>query len=251
MNLLIDVGNSRLKWRLEGGNDFNVATSIEQLDAQWQAIDATQSPSRIIACNVRGEAIAKALEQLASIYWKLDIEWQFASAEACGVVNAYASPTDLGADRWVALIAARALYPASACVVVDAGTAITVDLLSMTGEHCGGVIMPGARLMLDALRTAEQLSPDARDLLAAARAPARNTQDAIAAGVFFSLTGGVRAAIEQQAARISVKIGDIPIIITGGDADMLQLKPLQTDYKPPLVLDGLQVLATQRMERIQ
>lgn len=243
MNLYLDVGNSRLKWLLDGQQRMHVATSLEMLAEQWQKIGKAQKPKRIIACTVRGPVVAKQLTALARSVFKIEIEWQISSAEACGVVNAYAFPSQLGVDRWAALIGGRVLFPSSACIIVDAGTAITVDLLNKSGKHLGGVIMPGARLMLKALSAAAQLSPDSERIAEKVQALASSTEEAMKSGVYFSVTGGVKAVIEQQAKLINVKIEDIPIILTGGDIKMLQLTPLQIHTQPRLVLDGLRVMA--------
>ena len=88
--------------------------------------------------------------------WRVTPIWLTASAAACGVVNGYATPEQLGADRWAALVAARLrahttdLFPAPV-VVVNAGTAVTIDTLDADGRFRGGVILPGLRLMLRAL----------------------------------------------------------------------------------------------------
>lgn len=243
MSLYLDIGNSRLKWKSQGGDVIHLALSLEALARQWQAVSEGGNPKRIIACSVRGEEFAKNVEHIAYSCFALDIEWQHSSAKACGVVNAYASPGDLGTDRWAALIAGHALYPQSASIIVDAGTAITVDLLDKSGSHQGGVIIPGIRLMLEALNSAEQLSPDLNGQGSPAQALARSTRGAILSGVYYAVSGGVNAVIEQQARLINVKIDEIPIILTGGDANMLQLTPLQLVFKPGLVLDGLAVLA--------
>ncbi len=243
MNLYLDAGNSRLKWLLDGDKKAQVATSIETLVDQWKAIKPAQKPARVIGSSVLGEAIETKLASAVNALFKTDIEWQVSSAKACGVVNAYAQPDHLGVDRWAALIAGRALFPDSACIVVDAGTATTVDLLDKSGQHLGGVIMPGIELMLKALGTTAQLSPDFSDRLGQVKALAQSTQDAIASGVYFSMLGGVRAVIEQQVAQINAKINAVPIIITGGSADMLQLTPMQVHHQPNLVLDGLRLMA--------
>lgn len=243
MSLYLDIGNSRLKWKSQGDDVIHLAQSLEALEQQWSAASEGYNPGKIIACNVRGEEFANKVAHIAHSCFALGIEWQHSSAKACGVKNAYTSPGDLGTDRWVALIAGRALYPESACIIVDAGTAITIDLLDEAGNHQGGVIMPGIRLMLESLNTAEQLSPDLNVRDRPAQALARSTRDAILSGVHYAVSGGVKAVIEQQAHLINVKIDEIPIIMTGGDADMLPLAPLQIVFKPGLVLEGLAVLA--------
>ena len=243
MNLYLDAGNSRFKWLLDGEEKASIATSIELLADQWRAIPSARKPSRIVASSVRTKAVENKLASIAYTFFAIDIEWQVSTAKAYGVVNAYMQPAQLGVDRWVALIAGRALFPKSACVVVDAGTATTVDLVDKFGQHLGGVIMPGIDLMLESLGTTAQLTPDFTAMREKAQALAQSTRDAIAAGVYFSMLGGIRAVIEQQVAQINVKINEVPIIITGGSADMLQLTPMQVHHQPNLVLDGLRVMA--------
>ena len=109
----------------------------------------------MVGVNVAGEAARVRVEaQLAR--WRVTPEWLTASAAACGVTNRYARPAQLGADRWASLVAAwrrstaTDLFP-PACVVVNAGTAVTIDALDADGVFRGGLILPGMRLMLQAL----------------------------------------------------------------------------------------------------
>jgi type III pantothenate kinase len=245
MNLYVDVGNSRIKWKHDGMAEAMVADSLQQLNRQWDALKAVKLRAAGGSC-VRGRLLADKINALSQACFDIPVAWQSSVTEACGVTNAYAQPQNLGVDRWAALIAARVRYPNQACIVVDAGTAITVDLLDATGLHLGGVILPGAASMLDTLNRAEQLFPDAsRDLHEFAKSVppfASSTQDAVLAGIVFAVQGGVKAVIEQQAAQINVKIATLPIILTGGDSTMLNLDSLQTQQVPDLVLEGLRVL---------
>lgn len=245
MKLYVDAGNTRIKWIHDGMPKARVADSPQRLGAQWEALDSVRI-SQVTGSCVRGDELAAGLDQLAQACFGKKIGWMCSVSRARGVTNAYAKPENLGIDRWAALIAARALYPGEACIVVDAGTAITVDMLDATGLHRGGVILPGARSMLDTLGRAEQLFPDAsRDLhqlAGSAQALADNTQEAVLAGIIFAVQGGVSAVIAQQARQINVKIGTIPIILTGGDSPMLKLDGLSAFSVPDLVLHGLRLL---------
>src|SRR6516162_10723505 len=118
----------------------------------WQNLPR---PARAVGVNVAGEAARVRVEgQLTR--WRVTPEWLVASDYACGVTNRYARPAQLGADRWASLVAARRrstatdLFP-PACVVVNAGTAVTIDALDVDGVFHGGLILPGMRLMLQAL----------------------------------------------------------------------------------------------------
>jgi type III pantothenate kinase len=244
VNLYVDVGNSRIKWLYH--ETSMVADSLALLGEQWSALQSVEIQKISGSC-VRGSLMADQIDQIARACFGKKVGWQSSAARACGVTNAYIEPEALGVDRWVALIAARARNPGQACIVVDAGTAITVDLLDASGLHRGGVILPGAKSMLDTLDRAEQLFPDAgrnlHELAKSAQALTRNTQDAVLAGIIFAVQGGVSAVIAQQARQINAKIEALPILLTGGDSSMLKLDDLQTLLVPDLVLEGLRVLA--------
>ncbi len=156
--LVIDVGNSRMKWGLRGPRDWlrlGVTPNGEIGALSLRAWQDLPRPARVLGVNVAGEAARVRVEaQLAR--WRVTPEWLTASAAACGVTNRYARPAQLGADRWASLVAAwrrstaTDLFP-PACVVVNAGTAVTIDALDANGVFHGGLILPGMRLMLEAL----------------------------------------------------------------------------------------------------
>src|SRR5258706_7597796 len=135
MILVLDCRNSRLKWGLAGphgwisqGNGANQEIGTLAL-RDWQNLPR---PARVIGVNVAGEATRVRVEAQL-VRWRTTPEWLIAGEAAGGVYNRYARPSQLGADRWAALIAARRrvadeLFPSS-CVMVNAGTAITVDAL--------------------------------------------------------------------------------------------------------------------------
>ena len=163
MILAIDAGNSRVKWgwyeveRLEadGKTGWSSVASVSLIEFAASSdhvnpFSAThENPARIIISNVAGEGAHQLLLNWTRIF---DAEplWLKGEPQACGVRNGYESPEQLGPDRWAALIAARALEPGRACLVVNAGTATTVDALSAQGEFLGGLILPGVDLMRSA-----------------------------------------------------------------------------------------------------
>jgi type III pantothenate kinase len=245
MNLYVDVGNSRIKWKHDGMSLARVANNFESLAAQWRELEDLNI-KLAAGCCVRGSSSTDKIDRLAQEIFANKIDWQKSVTQACGVTNAYTEPEQLGVDRWVALIAARARYPNQSCIVVDAGTAITVDLVDASGQHRGGVILPGAKSMFDTLDRAEQLFPgtdrNLHELAKSAHGLTRNTQDAMLAGIIFAMQGGVSSVIEQQIKQIKAKIETTPIILTGGDSTMLKLDSLHTILVPDLVLEGLQLL---------
>src|SRR5258706_2271910 len=151
MNLAIDAGNSRVKWGWHDGQGWtSIATvSLIEFAASSDHINpfsvTHEDPERIIISNVAGEGARELLVNWTSIFEAVPL-WLKAETERCGVRNRYERPDTLGPDRWAALIAARAAH-SGPCLVVNAGTATTVDMLSADGTFLGGSILPGVELM--------------------------------------------------------------------------------------------------------
>ena len=191
--------------------------------------------------NVAGEAARIRIEALLA-RWRVTAEWLTPTAAACGVVNHYEVPSQLGADRWAALIAARKravayeLFPPPA-VVVNAGTAVTVDALGADGVFRGGMILPGLRLMLRALaeNTAGlKVAPGLH------REFPTNTADALYSGA----VDAVRGAIESMRARLSSDAVKAKCYLAGGAAG--EIAPHLTapvEVVDNLVLEGVYALA--------
>ena len=242
--LVIDVGNSRMKWGLYGPHGWVVLgvtpnSEIGTLSLRdWHHL---RRPARIVGVNVAGEAARMRVEaQVAR--WRLAPEWLMATDVACGVTNRYARPAQLGADRWASLIAAwrrstaTDLFP-PACVVVNAGTAVTIDALDVNGVFHGGLILPGVQLMLRSL--AENTSGlkvppgEFRDF-------PDNTGDAIYSGAVQAICG----AIDEMRRQIDTNPANVRCYLAGGAAREIGLR-----LSPPvevvdnLVLEGVLALA--------
>jgi type III pantothenate kinase len=242
VNLLVDLGNSRLKWALhEAGRWHADAASLETagmaplLDRVWGGMSA---PRQVVVCSVSEPRRLQALEHWAQARWSLAPRVIRSRAEQLGVTNRYREPEQLGADRWAALIGARGLTSAAACVV-DCGTAVTVDALSARGEFLGGVIFPGLRLLRDGLArgTTGVKTADGSD----ADCLARSTADGVAAGTLFGLAGAVERLVHEHRRRL----GDtMQVLLTGGDAPRLAPR-LSVAFTPvpDLVLKGLARIA--------
>ena len=242
--LVIDVGNSRMKWGLRGPRDWlrlGVTPNGEIGALSLRAWQDLPRPARALGVNVAGEAARVRVEaQLAR--WRLIPEWLTASAAACGVTNRYARPAQLGADRWASLIAAwrrstaTDLFP-PACVVVNAGTAVTIDALDASGVFHGGLILPGMRLMLEALaeKTAGlKIAPGAFQPFP------DNTADALYSGAVEAICG----AIEVMRRRIDSDPAHVRCFLAGGAAPeiAMHLSP-PVEVVDSLVLEGVLALA--------
>lgn len=228
--LCIDAGNTRLKWGLRETGTWRAqgALALSQLPGLAIAVD------RIVACNVAGDAGRQVIESLAARL-EVTVEWANSRTAQCGVSNGYEHPDQLGADRWCALIGARALHRGD-CVVVMTGTATTIDLMNVAGRFEGGLILPGLDLMRDALAGGTAGLPAAAGSFA--EVP-RNTFDAIASGALQATAG----AIERMYRRIAM--GDEPLcLLSGGAADAVAPRlAIPCRRVNNLVLEGLAAIA--------
>lgn len=232
--LLLDAGNSRIKWVLIQSGVWlsRGAVPVSDESALRLALAPLPAPERILASNVAGESIAQIIRS-ACAAWSCEVEFVTAQAEQCGVRNSYDHPEKLGSDRWAALIAAWRRIRA-ACLVVSCGTATTVDSLSDSGEFLGGLIIPGLEMMHDSLAagTAQlsRASGNWQDF-------PRNTADAIFSG---SVKATVGAVLQQHAL---LGKADAPCLLGGGAAGLVRPHlslPLQNG--DDLVLQGLQLI---------
>jgi type III pantothenate kinase len=206
-------------------------------NAEWLALQkdfaSLPKPARIIASNVGGEAMAQCLRTVCA-KWDTQIEFLVAQNEQCGVSNAYEEPSRLGSDRWAALIAAWHVMRRS-CLVVNCGTATTIDALSDKGEFLGGLILPGITLMRQSLlRNTAKLADVSGNL----QDFPRNTADAIHGGVMRATLGAIQNQYElMNGAGASV------CILSGGAAGYIQgYLGMPVERIDNLVLQGLQII---------
>ena len=228
MLLCLDAGNTRLKYGLREGAEWRVQGALDYAEVATLPQRLPAPPARIVACNVAGDPARRHIETLAA-QLRVPLDWLTSSASACDVTNGYDTPQQLGADRWAALIGARALH-ADACVVVLAGTATTIDALDAQGRFRGGLILPGLALMRSALARNTADLPDARGLF---RQLATNTDDAIVSGALHATLGAIERLRASQEAGLAC-------LLSGGAAT--ELVPHMTHpYRviDNLVLEGL------------
>jgi type III pantothenate kinase len=249
MILVIDVGNTRLKWAWLTSTGLSDQQAVVHRDAKpgiWTAalFDTSQKPTRVLVSNVAGPTMAKTLMHLSKDSFSVKLEFVTAAQEYHGLTNGYLDPSLLGADRWLALIGAWTLARSALCVV-DVGTAVKVDSVDANGQHLGGLIAPGIHMMREALmsktsdiaRAAEHSTPSLAGILA------NNTVGAVSRGAVFALAGMADRAAEV----IEQNTGARPkLYITGGDAGIIT-PTMRThgEIVPDLVLQGLAVIAAQ------
>jgi type III pantothenate kinase len=243
MILAIDAGNSRVKWGWyepggKGAWSGIANVSLIEFAASSDHVNpfsAThENPARILISNVAGEGAHQLIVNWTSIF-DVEPEWVRGAREQCGVKSRYDKPEQLGPDRWASLIAARALEPGRDCLVVNAGTCTTVDLLTAGGEFAGGLILPGIDLMRFALHESTGSLP----LQAGAFAPTpRNTLDAIESGCRHAQAGAVERMHRVMGANAGGK-GVLVVSGGGGQALIERLDGLRCRYVENLVLEGL------------
>ena len=232
--LVVDAGNSRVKWALHDSGSF-VEESVcahEDLDRLDQAWAKVAHPDAVVVANVAGKAIGDRLAQRCERWGRTPV-WVKAQMRQCGVSNGYSEPGQLGPDRWAALIGANALSIGN-CIVVCMGTATTIDALTDQGDFLGGMILPGIELMHVLLKenTAKLGSERGKPV----QFP-RSTPDAITSGANWATCGAINFLHAQM-----LKAGhhDISVVATGGAAPAfvnLYERPVQ--LRERLVLEGL------------
>jgi type III pantothenate kinase len=246
MALLIDIGNTRIKWaRFEDGvlqpqsaaphADWNVQTFVETVLQRGGRSD------RVLVSNVAGPRMAEVVRAGVIQAWQIAAQFITSTAAAGGIHNAYPQPAKLGVDRWLAMIGAHALVRGAVCVV-SVGTAMTIDGIAADGRHLGGLIVPGPDLMVGSLLdNTSDIAQRAQGGSTADDVFANNTLGAIWQGAQHSLGALVERAVDALQRQVGQSA---TVLLTGGGAAVIE-KSLRVAYRsvPDLVLRGLAVLA--------
>lgn len=242
MKLLIDVGNTRLKWALWNGVRLGSVATLTHKNAGsldfatlWKEVDAVES---IWIASVAAPTLNATLSSALHARFGSKPRFARSAAQACGVRNAYPQPERLGVDRFLSLIAVHMQAP-EPTVIAGCGTALTLDALAADGTHLGGLIAPGPQLMQFALHagTAQLRAPTNPRIVEFAD----TTDDAIESGTWLA---GV-ALVERFAARAAEHFHATPsLALAGGGAARLgQWLALPHRIDSALVLRGLAQLA--------
>ncbi|MGI5310795.1 type III pantothenate kinase [Rheinheimera sp. WS51] len=225
MFLLIDIGNTRTKAALYKNGALSLITDIDKLE-----IDKTVLKGVIIAS-------VGAEDQIDSLKLQLNlphVEWIRVKSQAqlFGVTNSYAIPEKLGVDRWLGLIAAKNRFANENLLIIDAGTAVTIDWLTAEGCHKGGWILPGLQLQQKAVLTnTARVKPD--NEYSANLQPGINTAEGLQSGCLAAVVGAIQLAWQTHPGQ--------KIILTGGDSVILSqfLQLLPVVIEPLLIFHGL------------
>lgn len=241
MKLFVDIGNSAVKWATAeelASGVVHQASSQDLPDSVATAWQQMAIPRRVHVSNVLKGARIAELTRWMSRHWKLAPVMAETRAEELGVVNGYKVPTQLGVDRWLGLLAARAATDAPV-IVVDCGSATTIDAMDASGHHLGGVILPGLRLI-------------ARSLLANTDIPAVEASETVDYFATDTATGIESGAMLATAASVEWMLGllreendtAVDCMLTGGNAELVS-RHLTSRHRlvPNLILQGLALQA--------
>lgn len=234
MILDIDAGNSFVKWRVVDDSEVIAAGSeaTEQVSKQGLDLTRIEGLNQARISSVANRALAERLREQVQQQFNVEMQIARVSSIVSGVSCGYTELETLGIDRWLAVVAAYQRY-LGPVLVVDAGSAITIDLIGPQGVHLGGYISPGLRLMREALwQGTAKVQVDRVESLNML-VPGTCTQDAVNRGCLLAVV----ATIEKLASQYPASI-----VITGGDATVVaEALSLTSDHVPDLVLDGLAV----------
>lgn len=225
MYLLLDIGNTRCKAALYENGSLRLVQDLATMDINPTDIEA------VIVASVAADEQLQVLKQKLKL---TDVRWIHVQSEAAafGIRNSYSEPKKLGVDRWLAMIAAKQQLPNHSIMVIDAGTAVTIDWVDPQGSHQGGWIIPGLAMQQRAVvsNTAKVLNANEfKPVLA----PANNTATALQSGCLAAVIGAIQLAWQNHPTQ--------QIILTGGDSLLLasHLDSLPIIIEPLLVFHGL------------
>ncbi len=244
MNLVIDIGNTRMKAGVFRNGELVYREAREKWETgDFLALATNHNARNVILSTVAGVVEAPLREALEGRFFFLELN----AATPLPIKNLYRTPETLGKDRLAAVVGAFALFPGQACLAVDAGTCITYDLLSADGAYLGGNISPGIKMRLKAMHVFTARLPLAEPGPMEDWA-GRSTEEALRNG------GQLGALLEAEGylRYCRSRFGSVRGIFTGGDADFFA-KNLKSKIfvNHNLVLIGLDQILNYNVKRLE
>jgi type III pantothenate kinase len=234
--LLIDAGNTRIKWAVYDRQAYIATGAVDTARAPALAESWPSGLASAIASNVAGAAVQGELERACSARG-ITLRTIASQAQQLGITNGYREPGQLGSDRWAALIAAHRVGPGHK-LVVNAGTALTIDALTADGRFLGGLIVPGPALMR---RSLDRGTAGLRLTEGAFAEFPVSTPDAITSGAIQACGGAVERMRDMMAGRDCTPS---QVVLSGGAAAELAGRlPIPATIRENLVVDGLLLIA--------
>ena len=251
MILTVDIGNSRIKWAswqagkivARGVTAYTADESEEALDKLFSVLE---KPAHIFAVCVAGNKCSQGLNEWSKRHWQLGVEFLKTEKRFNNIVNAYEDPRQHGADRWAVVVASQQYCPGSSVCVINAGTAITFDLIDEKGQHLGGYILPSYVTMHKALLLDTANVNSALNTQYYEHGVPDNTNDAVNQGLHKLLQAGIRDICQFAKQKLG---SPMQIIVSGGFAKTILSYPDMPAmiHQPDLVMQGLFEIMNQRM----
>ncbi len=238
--LQLDVGNSGTKWRLLERGQVTARGICRPDDAGSQALllDCAPAVEQVWIASVAGEAAEGALAGLLSERWGVTPWFARSTVTCAGVRNSYREPWRMGVDRWLAMLAAWQRVQGRVCVV-DAGSALTCDIVAADGRHEGGYIIPGPTLMERALLLDTDRVRFAEDA-GYALSPGTSTAEAVRHGIALAQAGALALAMDRAG------LAPAQMLFCGGwGQTLMALLARGGSYQPDLVFEGLELAAAE------
>lgn len=231
--VVIDVGNSAIKWALLDGAELDpyrfVPDSLDRRAVSDEIWRSAGSDVPVWVSSVAGDQTDGVLQAALTEAGFSQVQFCAAPAREDGLVNSYPEPERMGVDRWFAMLGAWCSAQGP-LLVVDAGSALTCDLVAGDGRHLGGYILPGLDMMESSLQAQTQrVRYD--DKTAPSLAPGNTTAACVVAGILCAAVGAI-AEVRRRHLEHS-------LILTGGDAATLMALGIAGEWRPNLVLEGL------------
>ena len=227
MYLLIDIGNTRIKWQHRDDKNIIASNSIsveEFMDLDFSSIESIE---KIIVSNVNHSVVLDKIREILAAFKCPIIEASTDSNEY--LVNDYEDTKTLGVDRWMAAMGAWKLYQRP-LLIINAGTAITIDLIDLDqkdkAHFRGGMILPGIAISLGILNNNTNLIDTE---IGKSKYPSLNTKDAVTTGIMTSIQGAVNLVCRNLPS-------SLPILLTGGDANLI-FEQAEKDWKSRIKLE--------------
>tara|TARA_B100001175_G_scaffold48254_1_gene37688 strand:+ start:1257 stop:1976 length:720 start_codon:yes stop_codon:yes gene_type:complete len=227
MYLLIDIGNTRIKWQHR--DDKNIIASNYILVEEFMDLDfsSIKSIEKIIMSNVSHSVVLDKMKEILAVFKCPIIEATSDSNDY--LINDYEDCKTLGVDRWMAALGAWKLYQRP-LLIINAGTAITIDLINLDqkdkAHFKGGMILPGIAISLGILNNSTNLIDTE---IGKSHYPSLNTKDAVTTGVMTSIQGAVNLVCKKLPS-------SLPILLTGGDANLIY-EQSEVDWKSRIKIE--------------
>ncbi|MYB34000.1 MAG: type III pantothenate kinase [Gammaproteobacteria bacterium] len=256
MEILLDIGNRRIKWakgidmpKLMSGKytpaqqenlyhviNFATGDAASELERHFRA---EPKPDSVWASCPGGSDAIPEIEKVCRVCWNIQPHFVAPADYESGIKNGYLDTRQLGVDRWLAMIAARHFIPDRPMLVIDAGTAITIDFINSTGLFEGGMIIPGLMTIIESLNQRAGLPSVDADTTGKEHITLQNrdTHSAIANGALHTAVSAIESAIAQYKKEFD---NHLKIVITGGDAALInRISKYRITELPALPLIGL------------